>query len=274
MLADRTSELVPVQTPASYYVPIDLQDALATALKNRPDIDAAAQDIEAARIRLKVAKNELLPVLDAVLETYVSGLRDDYDIGGAWNDQFKVGKPSYTAGLVFENPIHRRAAKANHDRRRLELRQLSNQFEATVGTLNANVEVAVREVETGFREMQSRYQAMLAAQSDASYLQRRWESLPGDDRAASFMLEDLLDSQDRLATAEFDFTRAQVEYTLSLTYLNRATGSLLKQEQVEMVRGRKGGLPTIMFQKADAATVAPLPLRTASRAADKAESRQ
>jgi outer membrane protein TolC len=258
---------VPVQSPASYYVPIDLHDALATALKNRPDIDAAAQNIEAARIRLRVAKNELLPVLDAVLETYFSGLRDDYDIGGAWNDQFSVGKPSYAAGLVFENPIHQRAAKANHRRRQLELRQLRNQFQATVETLNANVEVAVREVETGFREMQARYQSMLAAQSDASYLQRRWESLPGDDRAASFMLEDLLDSQDRLANAEFNFTRAQVDYTLSLTYLNRATGSLLKQEQVEMVRGSLCGLQTIMFQKADKATVPRLPLRTATPAA-------
>ncbi|MDP6558402.1 MAG: TolC family protein, partial [Pirellulaceae bacterium] len=62
MLADRTSELVPAQTPLSYFVPVNLEDALATALHNRPDIDAAAQEIEAARIRLDMARNELLPV--------------------------------------------------------------------------------------------------------------------------------------------------------------------------------------------------------------------
>lgn len=259
LLADRASELVPVQPPASYFVPVDLHDALATALNNRPDIDAAAQEIEAARIRLKVARNELLPVLDAVLETYVSGLRGDLDIASAFSDQFQIGAPSYTAGLVFENPIHRRSAKANHLRRRIELRQLSNKFKAAVESLNADVEVAVREVETAYREMQANYQSMTAAQSDADYLLRRWETLPGDDRSASFMLEDLLDAQDRLAAAEFDFTRAQVAYTMSLTYLNRATGTLLKQEKIKMVQGDDCGLPTIRFEKTDEQSDAPTP---------------
>lgn len=259
LLSDRSSELIPIQAPASYFVPVDLHDALATALNNRPDVDAAAQEIEAARVRLKVARNELLPVLDAVLETYVSGIRGGYNIGTAWTDQFEVGKPSYSAGLVFENPIGRRSAKANHLRRKIELRQLSNKFKATVESLNADVEVAVREVETAFREMQAMYQSMVAAKSDADYLLRRWETLPGDDRSASFMLEDLLDAQDRLASAEFEFTRAQVAYTLSLTYLNRATGTLLKQEKIKMVQGADCGLPTIRFEKADEDSEAPAP---------------
>ena len=38
---------------------------------------------------------------------------------------------------------------------------------------------------------------MIAAQIDVDYLQRRWELLPGEDRAASFLLEDLIDSQDQ-----------------------------------------------------------------------------
>ena len=249
MLADRTKELVVAQTPSSYFVPVDLQDSLLTTLQNRPEIDAAAQEIEAARIRLDVAKNELLPVLDAVLETYVSGLRGDYEIGRSWIDQFSLGEPSFTAGIIFETPIHRRAARANHLRRQVELRQLSSQFEAATETLNSDVEVAVREVETTFREMQAKYQSMLATQSDARYLQRRWESLPGVDRAASFMLEDVLDSQDRLATAEFDFTQAQVDYTLSLTLLNRASGTLLQHEQIQLIRSSDRGIPTILFEK-------------------------
>jgi outer membrane protein TolC len=259
LLSNRSSELVPVQPPASYFVPVDLHDALATALNNRPDIDAAAQEIEAARIRLKVARNELRPVLDAVLETYVSGIRGGYNMSGSISDQFGIGNPSYTAGLVFENPIHRRSANANHLRRRVELRQLSNKFKATVETLNADVEVAVREVETAFREMQATYQSMTAAQSDADYLQRRWESLPGDDRSASFMLEDLLDAQDRLSSAEFEFTRSQVAYTMSLTYMNRATGTLLKHEKINMVHDVDRGLPTIRFEKADEDSRLPAP---------------
>ena len=93
------------------------------------------------------------------------------------------------------------------------------------------------------------YQSMIAARADMEYLERRWELLPGEDRAASFLLEDLLDSQDRLAYEEYAFARSQVDYAASLTQLNRATGTLLRHEQVELLRGCQDCLPTISFEK-------------------------
>lgn len=249
LLADRYCELIPMDSPMAGFVPIAMQDALLTALENRPEVSAATREIEAARVRLKVARNELMPALDLVLETYLNGLRGNNNIGNALTDQFSVGGPGYTAGLVFEVPLGHRAARANHEKRLRELRQLSNRFQATVEELNADVESAVREVETTYREMEARYQAMAAAEADSEYLQRRWELLPGDDRAASFLLEDLLDSQDRLATAEFEFTRAGVDYTLSLTRLNRATGTLLKRERIELVRAHDGRSAMLSFDR-------------------------
>jgi outer membrane protein TolC len=179
-----------------------------------------------------MAKNELLPVLDVVLETYLTGLQGDYNIGQSFADQFSRGEPSYTAGLIFEVPLYNRAARARYHRRQLELQQLSSQFQAAVEQLKAELEVAVREVHTAFREMQSEYHAMVAAKDDVSFLTRRWELLPGEDRAASFALEDLLDSQDRLMAEEFGFVQTQIEYTLSLARLRRATGTLLQQEHL------------------------------------------
>ena len=153
MLSQRDAELLPVQPPLSVYVPVNMKEALVAALENRPEIDAAAQEIDAARVRLNVAKNELLPVLDLVLETYVSGLRGNFNVGRSWVDQFSVGEPSYTAGFVFEVPIHRRAARANHQRRRVELRQLTSQFQATIETLHAEVEVGrFGEVNTAYAD--------------------------------------------------------------------------------------------------------------------------
>ena len=88
-----------------------------------------------------------------------------------------------------------------------------------------------------------------AAAADERYLQRRWEELPGDDRAASFLLADLLDAQDRLAREELGFARAQVDYTLNLTRLNRAQGTLVKRERIELVPACEDGLPAILFQQ-------------------------
>jgi outer membrane protein TolC len=139
------------------------------------------------------------------------------------------------------------------------LRQLSARLEAVVESLSAEVEISVRDVETAYREVHGRYEAMTAAILDVQYFQRRWELLPGDDRAASFLLEDLLDAQDRLALAEHAFVRAQVEYTVNLTRLNRATGILLKHEQIHLLRGDDGCLPVIRFEKPAPQSPPPLP---------------
>jgi outer membrane protein len=251
MLADRANELVPAQWPVATPITFDSRAAFLTALENRAEIDAATRELEAARVRLNMAQNELLPVLDLVLESYVTGLRGDNDIGRSMGDQFSRGEPSYTAGLLFEVPLDRRAAKSTHKRREAELRQLSSQFKAAVETLHSEVEVAVRDVDTTYRELQARYLAMVAAQADAQYLHLRWESLPGDDRAASFTLEDLLDAQDRLAYAESTFVESQVAHTLSLARLNRATGVMLKQERVQLIREEQPGAPVLRFERAE-----------------------
>ena len=249
LISDRSSELVPLQAPFSDYISVNAEEAVITALENRPEIDVATKELEAARVRSNVAKNELLPVLDLVLESYLSGLRGNYDIGQSLADQFSVGRPSYSAGMIFEMPLGRRAAGANNQRRLLEIRKLTSQYEATVQTLISETEIAVREVDTSFRELQARFESLNAAEADLQYLERRWEMLPGDDRAASFLLADLLDSQDRLTEEEFSFTKAQVAYAISLTKLNRATGMLLQHERIELVSSIEDGLPTERFEK-------------------------
>ncbi len=249
LLSNPESELVPLDYPAMVRVDVNLPDALVTALQNRPEIDAASQEIRAASVRLSMSRNELLPALDLVLETYVAGLDQDYDISQSLADQFSVGEPSYTAGLVFEVPLQRRAAKARLQRRQLQLRQLTQRFDDTVQTLMSDVEIAVREVTATHRELVAKYRAMKAAEMDVEYLNQRWKLLSGDDRSVSFLLEDLLDAQDRLAIEEYGFAVAQRDYTMSQTTLKRATGTLLHQEQIEPVRACCNGIPELHFER-------------------------
>lgn len=232
MHASPDLELISVQQPLDVSIPVTIEDAMATALEYRSEVDIASREIEAARVRLGVACNDLLPKLDLVLESYLSGLKGDFDVSRAWIDQFSVGEPSYTAGLVFEVPLYRQEARSRHLQRTVELRRLLSIFDLTVNNLRAEVETAVRYVRTTNRNLQSQYQAMIAAHADVEFLQRRWEMLPGLDRSSSFLLEDLIDAQDRRADAERAFVTAQVDHVLSQTKLNRATGTILRQEQI------------------------------------------
>ncbi|MEQ8786458.1 MAG: TolC family protein [Pirellulaceae bacterium] len=242
------TELVPVEAPASQFVPFSSEDALATAMQHRAEVDRAVREIEAARLRLSLSRNELWPVLDFVAETYVAGLQGDYQLARSYADQFSRGEPGYSVGLVFEYPLGNRAANARFTKRQLEERRLIKQFQGTVQMLQADVDIAVREVATTFRELQAKRQAMQAALVDVQYLTERWRLLPGDDRSASFLLSDVLDAQDRLALEQIGYLDAQVAYSLAMLELKRQTGTLLQSERIGIRRGERDGIPALLLE--------------------------
>jgi hypothetical protein len=140
-------------------------------------------------------------------------------------------------------------AKNRHRRRRLEMRQAISQFQFEVEGLMTEVDIAVREVDTTYQEMQSRYEAMNANEADLAYFYKRWEMMPGDNRSASFLLEDILDAQDRVAAEEANFAQSQVNYAMSIVNMKRALGILMESEQIETSRACENGLEKYQFNK-------------------------
>ena len=218
---------------------------MLSALENRPEVDQALQQVRAACVRLKMAKHELLPLLNLAVETYVSGLEGRSGISTAWTNPFREGEPSYSVSLQFEMPLGNRAAVARYSRQRLEAEQVVDQFRTTMELLMAEVEIAVREVNTAYQELCGQYRAMRAADREHEYFQKRWSLLPGEDQATSFLLEDLLNSQDRLAAMEFAYAEAEINYSISLSSLLRATSQLLDREQVSIARSLEGDGPRL-----------------------------
>ena len=243
-------ELIPKTRPHKYHEPMQIGSAVETAFQHRPELSRAIQQVRAAGVRLDVSRNELLPFLNLVLESYVSGLRGHSNVGGAILDQYRTGEPSYTVALQYEKPFGNRRARARFTRRRLELRQLESQIQATMSSLRYEVEVAVREVTTSFREMHANYQAVLGEEAEVSYLYDRWTLLPGEARSASIILEELLDAQERLSAAEFAFTNSQLSLNVSQMAYQRALGTLLETEQISVTRFCDGDIPEIYLDSA------------------------
>lgn len=220
-------ELLPLEAPMSDYLNVSMRGSVETALQNRPDIRRAIKQMKETAVRLEVSKNELLPKLDLVLGTYVAGLQGKSQIDTAWTNQFREGRPGYTVGLTLQYPLGNRAARARYARREWEVARTLKEFEASVESSMTEVELAVREFETSYQEMLSRFQSMVAADTEATYLLERWRLLPGTDQTTSFLLEDVLDAQERVAVEEQNFVEAQVAYVLSVVRLKRASGILL-----------------------------------------------
>lgn len=220
-------ELLPAELPLSEHLNISLKASIESALQNRPDIARAIRQMKATSVRLGIARNELLPKLDLVMGAYVAGLSGNRKVAEAYQNQFSEGRPGFSVGFMMEIPLGNRAARARNERRQWEVARAFREFEATVETGMTDVELAVRELETSYQEMLSRFQAMIAAETEANYLMERWRLLPGGDQTISFLLEDLLEAQERVADEEAAFVGAQSNYVLSIVDLKRATGVLL-----------------------------------------------
>ena len=222
-----TEEIIPRDHPISYYCDVDLYQEFSTALQNRPEISAAIKEIRAACVRLNMAKHEMLPILNLTTSSYVAGLRGNSAIDRAWTQQFSEGAPSYSVGLEWELPIGRRAARAGLTRRQIEVSQLRDKYRSTLELVRAEVEVAVREVQTSYRELIARNKSRRAAEVEAQTVQARWNSLAGRDNTGSQMLELVLRTQERLTESEYEFAKAQLTYNLSIINLRHANGTLM-----------------------------------------------
>ena len=223
--------------------------AIREAIQHRPEVVQSLRKIKAATIRTKMSENELLPILNLVTEAYAAGIDTNYDTIGAMGRQLDRGNPSYSIGLQYEIPIGNRAAGARHIRRHQEMRMARNQYQSVLENIRMEVEVAVRETQTSFQELSAKQQAMQARENQLHLLTERWERLPGQDVSASLALENLLSSQDQLSEAEYEFLKAQMTYSLSLTNLKKSTGTLLQSESVSIGRGCDHGVPTQLISK-------------------------
>ena len=228
IISAASMELVPMDMPNLEHLGINLGDAISTALTNRPDISRSIREVKAASLQLGIARNDVLPKLDLVVGSYVAGLDDEFDILGAFGNQFADGRPGFNVGFEFESPIGNRAARARQSRRVWQANRAMHQYRAIVETGLTEVELAVREVETAHLEMNGRYYAMLAAQKESSFLTDRWETLPEENDSVVLLLENLLDAQERLAEEEAAFSNAQFDYSVAVVKLKQATGILFQ----------------------------------------------
>jgi outer membrane protein TolC len=113
------------------------------------------------------------------------------------------------------------------------------------------VKVSAREVATGYRETQAKYEAIRAFTEDLDTLEARRpiEDLRDEVQAGSF-LDTLLDAQDRRANAEEEFILAAANYQIAIVNLERAKGHLLAYSDVSVLRGRdEKNLPQLWLEK-------------------------
>jgi outer membrane protein len=217
--------LTPADAPVTYLEPISLQEAIDTAIEQRPEIVQAKKNIESGELNKQFARNQLLPTLSFQGTMGLAGLGGDY--GESFTRNFSGDFYNYGAGLVFSYPLGNRSAISAYNKRQLEAKNAEVALASVRQQIIVGVREAVRRVQTDFKRIETTRSARIMAEKQ---LQAEQERLKVGLSTTRFVL----DFQRDLATAQGNELRAVVDYNKSLSNLARHKATTLDRYRLEL----------------------------------------
>jgi outer membrane protein TolC len=209
----------PVEPPAVSLmktVPADpepLEALVVRALENRIELREARDQVDDSRRTLSLAKQNLLPQLDATLAlTRLGG-------GPSYQDAWNLADTRTTFGIVTSYPLERSADKANRSLAELDLTARQRALHQRELDVEAEVRSAVRELLRIRKSVLLQKQAVLVAAQ-----QRRLATLRYERGLASNF--DVVDAEGSLVLARSALAGLLASYKVAEVELKRATGTL------------------------------------------------
>ena len=233
-------DLTDQPAPGGDLLTVDIATALSRALANRPEFEAAHEQLASDEFNIRLAHNSLKPDLELSGLYSGNGLNNStggptgVDIGltGSLSQTFHFTYPTYGASLSLNLPVRRHSAQANLadaliSRSRDRYQQLRTNQSITLEVTNA---------------VHSLEQAKLSMEAAKVAVDLAQETLHADERKYELGAETVffvLDAQIQLTNAEQSLILAQVNYQLAVAQVDHATGDLLDHHHVQIVEPRK-----------------------------------
>jgi len=220
-------EIVPSSVPNYLPITVDRITEVGTALDNRSELIEAKLGIRSANIRTGVAKNQALPQLDVTFRYTVDGLGPSgYD---SLSQLSKSNFVEYFVGIDFELPIGNRARRAALKREQLLQAQAIANLEQTFEQIILETNVAVRNVAAQSGQIEP---SLIAADAREDQVESIVERAEKQD---FLTLNNELNTRQGLAAARSDLLNAMIDYGIGIIDLERAKGTLLRYNNVELI---------------------------------------
>ncbi|MBX3328850.1 MAG: TolC family protein [Nitrospira sp.] len=217
--------LTPVDAPITYLETLSLEEAIETAIEQRPEIVQAKKHIESSELNKQFARNQLLPTLSVQGTMGLSGLGGDY--GSSFTRNFSGDFYNYGAGLLFSYPLGNRSAVSTYTKRQLEAKNAEIALASVRHQIILGIREAVRRVQTDFKRIETTRSARILAEKQ---LQTEQERL----RVGLSTTRFVLDFQRDLATAQGNELRAIIDYNKALSNLARHKATTLDRYHLEV----------------------------------------
>jgi outer membrane protein TolC len=228
----------------------DIQHLISEALHDRPELAESDIDLVNRQISNKAARNALLPSLSLTGFYGGSGLAGPlnpiYNIPGVPNvsnvptafvgaleNAFNNTAPDYYIGFNLNIPIRNRVAKADQYRSELEYRQAQLRQEQ----LRKQIRIEVRNAQYALEQAAARVDAARKARNLA---QRTFEITQQEQALGAGATYQTMTAQRDLAVSELDLVTAMTVYEKAKVELDRATGTTLEHNGVEVQDAMNG----------------------------------
>jgi len=225
---------------------MDIAAALSRALANRPEFEAAREQLTSDELSVRLAHNNLKPDLE--LSGFYSGngvagnqfnlnvvppqLTSSTGFGDSFSQTFHFTYPTYGASLTLSLPVRRHSAQANLADALINRSRDQYQERRTNQSITLEVTNAVHALE----------QAKLSMEAAKVAADLARDTLHADERKYELGAEPVffvLDAQVQLANAELNLIQAQVNFQLAVAQVDHATGDLLDHHHVQIVEPHK-----------------------------------
>jgi outer membrane protein TolC len=215
-----------------------IQDLLAAAIANRPDLNQAGLQVENSEIGLKGSRNALRPQMDLIGVAQNNGLAgavnplsptpDAALIGGygtALDQIFTRKFPTYGIGVQVTLPIRNRIAEADLARDEIQLKQSQIRVRQLQNQARLEVEDALIAMRRARASHEAAVQARVLQEESLAAEQAKFEV----GASTSFFV---IQYESLLAQAKSTEVAAKSAYVKARAALQRATGTILSDNQI------------------------------------------
>ena len=230
-----------------------VQDLIGQALHSRSELAESDIDLANRQISGRAARNALLPSLSLVGFYGGSGLAGPLnpiynlptpnsstvptDFAGALGNAFNNSSPDYYIGLSLNIPIRNRVAKADQFRSELENRQAELRREQ----LKKQIRIEVRNAQYALEQTGARVGSARKARDLA---ERTFEIMQKERDLGAGSTFQTMTAQRDVAVAELDLVTAMTIYEKAKVELDRATGTTLEHNGIQLQDAMNGTVST------------------------------
>ncbi len=242
-------QMIPSDEPTKEAREISLEEALKTAVANRPDLEISRLALKIKELNVAYAKNQVLPDLNLYASYWSPGIsgtqilyQDNNPLtgivtgtvpggaGDALRDAIGLKYDNWSFGLQLSIPVSSLTSRAQY-------RYYKTTYDQSLVELAALEQRIFLEIRTAVRAVQTNYRRVLAYQAARELAENK---LAAEEKKLKVGLTTnyvVLQYQRDLADARTAELKALIDYNLALAYLEKSLGTGLKAKNIRFSEG-------------------------------------